>query len=85
MTSLPIATAILTVIGFALIGLMIIASGQVFECFREIALNTRAVVSEHGGRKGGEYISLQILIQINHVIGVLVLVGAIGIVMLSLK
>lgn len=52
MTSLPIATAILTAIGFALISLMIIASGQVFECIREIALNTRAAVSERGEWRG---------------------------------
>ena len=58
-------------------GLGILAAGQVFLCLREIAFNTRhAVLPEElqGGRT--RYTALRIMVFLNNLIGIVLIVGA---------
>ena len=58
-------------------GLGILAAGQVFLCLREIAFNTRHAVPPEelqGGRT--RYTALRIMVFLNNLIGIVLIVGA---------
>ena len=57
-------------------GLGILAAGEVFLCLREIALNTRlAMVPEEFRAGRTQYTALRMLASLNRLIGILVIVG----------